>query len=226
MSPQARPGRNWSAGSALPYWLEEFGQLKWAVATLAGALALAAVLLLLSEGYRDEAVAGEQQAQQARDLDYRRLSQADEEKRDIRAYQPAFLALRSKGLIGAENRLNWTEQLRLIQEERKLLPLSYEITPQQAVPPEPNLDLGSYQLHSSRMQVHLDLLHELDLFNLFADLRKHSYFTVQRCSLQRLAESGNPEAGATPTLSADCTLNWLTLAAPAGAPATETKAAQ
>lgn len=226
MSPQARLSKNWPAGSALPYWIEEFGQLKVAVATMAGALALAAVLLLLTEGYRDEAVAREQLAQQARDLAYRRLARADEEKRDIRAFQPAFLALRSKGLIGAENRLNWTEQLRLIQENRKLLPLSYEIAPQQAVPPEQNLDLGAYQLHASRMQLHLDLLHEMDLFNLFADLRKNNYFTVQQCSLRRLADSGNPETGAAPSLAADCTLNWLTLAAPAGAPPPETKARQ
>ena len=70
--------------------------------------------------------------------------------------------------------------------------------------------MGQYQLRGSRMQLHLDLLHELDLLNLLDDLRQAGYFAVQECTLKRNG-AGGPPAGATSALSADCSLLWLTL---------------
>jgi hypothetical protein len=107
----------------------------------------------------------------------------------------------------------------MAQERRQLPPLSYEIEPQQAVRMEAQLDLGDYQLHGSRMRLHMELLHEEDLLNFLADLRQTSFFAVQNCAVKRLgrvADSG-------PALGADCTLNWISLEKAPKAPPAERK---
>lgn len=148
-----------------------------------------------------------------------RLAHAETEKEEIRLYQPQFVELRRKGMVGPERRLDWVEAIRLIQEQRRLLPLSYEIDVQQPYRLETALPTGDYALLGSRMALHMDLLHELDLLNFLADLRLAGTFAVQDCSIRRTAAAASPVAGVVgPTLNADCTLNWLTLTpAPAGA---------
>lgn len=150
-----------------------------------------------------------------------RLAHAEAEKEEIRLYQPQFVELRRRGLVGPERRLDWVEAIRQIQEQRRLLPLSYEIEVQQPYRLETALPTGDYSLLGSRMVLHMDLLHELDLLNFLADLRMAGMFAVQDCSIRRTAGASSPVtlavAGAVvPGLNADCTLNWLTLT-PGGA---------
>jgi hypothetical protein len=71
------------------------------------------------------------------------------------------------------------------------------------------LTMGQYQLRGSKMQLHMDLLHEMDLLNFFDDLRQSGYFAVQECALKRGGGAANP--GQNASLSADCSLLWLTL---------------
>ncbi|HEX8405176.1 MAG TPA: hypothetical protein VF670_11205, partial [Duganella sp.] len=69
-------------------------------------------------------------------------------------------------------------------------------------------------------RLHMDLLHEMDLFNFFADLRARGFFAVQDCSIKRLGTvAGAGGAAEGPTLGADCTLNWITMTPVPKAPA-------
>jgi hypothetical protein len=198
---------------ALPYWISEFHLIRTAVLTMIGALTISLTGVLLSEWKQQEAEENMDQALRLRDTAYSRYAHVDNEKRDIRNFQPRYIALRARGLIGEEKRLEWVDAIRQTQEQRKLLPLSYEIEPQQTVRLESALDLGDYQLQGSRMRLHMDLLHEMDLFDFFDDLRQRSFFAVQDCSIKRLGvATGAPGAPGAPTLGADCTLNWITLA--------------
>lgn len=194
---------------ALPYWLREFALIRWGVVALAASIGVGVAAVASSNWYLRDAAAGRDHAQQARDAAYTRFALSENEKREIRTYQPQFLDMRSKGLVGEENRLNWLDAIRQIQEQRRLLPLSYEIAPQQPVALDSKLPLGDYQLRSSRMNLRMDLLHELDLFNFFDDLRLHGYFAVESCTLKRLTAAANVSDA--PAVSADCTLNWPTL---------------
>jgi hypothetical protein len=194
---------------ALPYWITEFALIRTAVLTLVAAVTLSLTGVLLSELKKQEASATLETSQRGRDAAASRYAQVDSEKRDIRNYQQRFVALRQRGLVGDERRLEWLDAIRATQEQLKLAPLSYEIEPQQTVRLESPLDLGEFELRGSRMRLHMELLHELDLFNFFQTLRQHSYFAVQDCSIKRLGVvAGTPGA---PTLGADCTLNWITL---------------
>ena len=109
--------------------------------------------------------------------------------------------------------IEWVEAIRLIQERRRLQPLTYEIDPQQPYKLEGRLATGDYQLLGSRMTVHMDLVHEMDLFQFLVDLRQHGVFTVQQCTVARRPASAAAAApaAAAGTLTSDCTLHWLTL---------------
>lgn len=214
------PGKKKKPAIAIvvPYWVREFALIRWGVAALACGLAVGVAAVVYSNAQLRDASATRAHVQQVRDAAFARYADADNEKREIRAFQPTFIAMRDRGLVGEENRLAWLDAIRRIQEERRLLPISYEVTPQQPVTPDPRVATGDYQLHASRMALHMELLHELDLFNFLEDLRTRGYFTVQDCAIKRLAAGGQANAAA---LTADCTLNWVTLTpgtpAPAGA---------
>lgn len=210
MSTQPAAAKKKPAASVpLPYWINEFYLLRTSVLTLIGALIVSVVGVWLSYTKQQDAAVLAEHAQRTRDAAYSRYAQVDNEKRDIRNFQHRFVELRQRGLIGDEQRLAWLDAIRQAQEQLKLPPLSYEIEPQQVVTLEAPLDLGEYQLRGSRMHLHMELLHELDLFNFLQDLRERGYVAVQDCSLKRLGVSaGVPGAS---TLNADCTLNWITL---------------
>lgn len=194
---------------AVPFWLREFALVRLATVALAGSLGIVAAAVFASNWYLNDALDSQAQAKQGRDAAYARYAQVDNEKREISAYQPQFITLRSKGLIGEENRLDWVDAIRQIQERRRLLPLSYDIAPQQSVTLAAEVVTGEYLLRASRMNLRMDLLHELDLFNFLDDLRRRGYFGVQSCSLKRMAAA--PAQERAPTVAAECTLNWLTL---------------
>jgi hypothetical protein len=209
-----------AARVALPYWIAEFALIRTAVLTAVGAITIGLSAVLVT-GWRQEAADTEvQRVQRVRDVAHSRYAHVDNEKRDIRNFQQRYMELRARGLIGEENRLEWVDAIRQTQEELRLLPLTYEIDPRQPVRLESALDLGDYQLQGSRMRLHMDLLHEMDLFNFFADLRARGFFAVQDCSIKRLGTvAGAGGAAEGPTLGADCTLNWITMTPVPKAPA-------
>jgi hypothetical protein len=214
MSPasrKAKPARK----TVLPYWLREFALIRLQVIVLVLTVAVAITAVSTSRWYWHQARDYQAWAQQKRNGARDRLFNAETEKREIRLYQPQYAALRERGLIGQENRLDWVDAMRQIQEQRKLMPITYELEPQQPVQMDGAMELGGYRLHGSRMNLHMDLLHEGDLFVLLDDLRQRSFYSAQECSIKRAA-AGLPTPLA-PTLTADCTLNWLTLT-PAPAP--------
>lgn len=196
----------------LPAWLGELPLVRRALLCFALTVLASVILLSVSAAYRERAAQQLEFARHARAAAASLFNHAEMEKGEIRLYEPQFLALRRRGLIGEENRLAWIDAIRLSQEQRKLLPIAYEISAQQALQVPLPMVMGQYQLRGSRMQLHLDLLHELDLLNLLDDLRQAGYFAVQDCTLKR-SGAGSAGAGAAlaPALSADCSLLWLTL---------------
>jgi hypothetical protein len=189
----------------------EFSLLRNAMLVFLGTLAVALAAVSASSWQLRHAHFDEAAALLERDGARLRLAHAETEKEEIRQYQPQFVELRRRGLVGPERRLDWVEAIRQIQEQRRLLPLSYEIEVQQPYRLETTLPTGDYALLGSRMVLHMDLLHELDLLNFLADLRLTGTFAVQDCVIRRAAGAA-PVAGVlAPTLNADCTLNWLTL---------------
>ena len=214
MKPPFTPGMKKPAATTrpLPPWLGELHLIRRALLCCVATVMLSLLALHLASDYRDRQAQRLDLAQKERRVAAARFNQVETEKLEIRAFAPRFQALQRRGLIGEENRLAWIDAIRLSQQQRHLLPLSYEISAQQVLKVPLPLTMGQYQLRGSKMQLHMDLLHEMDLLNFFDDLRQSGYFAVQDCVLKRGA-SGAVAAGAQAgaTLSADCSLLWLTL---------------
>lgn len=196
----------------LPAWLGELHLVRGALLCFALTLLASVALLSLSGAYRMREAQLLYLAQHTRTAAANLFNHAEAEKQEIRAYEPQFLALRQRGLIGEENRLAWIDAIRRSQEQRKLLPISYDISAQQALQVPLPMVMGQYHLRGSRMRLRMDLLHEMDLLNLFDDLRQAGYFAVQDCTLKRHGAAGaGAGSGETPTLGAECELLWLTI---------------
>lgn len=137
-----------------------------------------------------------------------KLLQAEKEKNEIQAYQPRYLALRERGFLGEERRLDWMEYIRQIRENRKLLPVGYEISARQAFQDNPAV-AGNLELRGSRIRLRMGLLHELDLFNFLDDLSEKGFYTAQECTVKRTSTA--TEDPQSPKLDAECILYWLTI---------------
>lgn len=199
-----------AAPRAQASWLAELDLIRRPLLVFGASVLLAVCAIGFSHAFLARQRTTHEQARLAQLAAFDRYNHVENDKLDLRNFEQPYRALLAKGLIGPENRLDWIDAIHSSQQQRKLLPITYDIDAQQVLPPDPRMALGPYQLHGSKMTLHMDLLHEMDLFNFFADLRQRNYFSVQACTLKRIGAG----AALAPTLSADCTLYRLTLGAP------------
>jgi len=136
----------------------------------------------------------------------------DEEEKKIKEFYPRFIELYDNGLIGEEHRLNWLEVLRESGESIQIPAMSYKIDSQKRYVPEFSINMGSFQLFSSSMELELGLLHEGDLIRLLKNLDNNAdgSYTVSGCkfSLASREIHSNPDK---PNIAATCTLQWFTI---------------
>lgn len=138
-----------------------------------------------------------------------RLRQVNQEEQEIKLKSALFSNLAARGILGEEQRLDWVELLRDIEERRRLLDMEYEFAPQQAL----GSNNGQWGFYASTMKVQLQLLHEEDLLNFLADLRNYAKALVQvrNCNVSRIPRAGGTPGSVTANLQAQCTLDWITI---------------
>ena len=143
-----------------------------------------------------------------------KLARARDEELEIKKKIAHFNDLSGRGIFGDEHRLDWIELIRRIKDTRKLIDIQYEIAPQQtldaAILPGSS---GNYVFLASKMQLRMKLLHEEDLLNFLSDLRAsaHAYLRLRSCDVERLPRISGDNRGITPQLSANCTIDWITI---------------
>ncbi len=144
----------------------------------------------------------------------RKYLSVDEDERVITEYQPTFVELYRRGIVGAEHRLSWVETLTAAGAASALPDLAYKIDAQQVYSPEPPLATGPFDVHVSAMHLSLGLLHEGDLARLLAalDSNAQGLYRVAACELSREATARAVADPAAARLRAECTLEWFTLA--------------
>lgn len=144
-----------------------------------------------------------------------KLARARDEEQELRDKIVRFQALRTRGYIGAEKRLDWVEAIARIKAARRIFKLEYEFAPQRPVDAgilPGGASAGGFEIMSSRMRMQIQLLHEEELLAFLTDLRDAVQALVQvpSCTIERLAP-GNTERGSKAQLRAECTLEWITL---------------
>ena len=108
-------------------------------------------------------------------------------------YHRRYQRYHDLGFIGRESRLDWIETLRTTAETLELPRVSYAIEPQlaAAAPVESVIDVNDIQIHVSRAQLEMGLIHELDLLRFFDELQATApgLIKVDDCALTWLAEA-------------------------------------
>jgi len=158
-------------------------------------------------------------SEQARD----KYTQAANERREIHDFQPKYIQLMKTGFIGEEKRLDWVEGIKRIQEQRSLLSIHYEISPQVGFQEDPTLETGELELRGSKMKFKMLLLHEMDLLNFLDDLKSIQVYSLHDCNVSRIRQA-MPER-LSPRLDGECSLYWVTLSKRAGAEGADAPAA-
>lgn len=72
------------------------------------------------------------------------------EENEIKQKSAIFNDLRSRGVIGDEQRLEWVELLKEVRDQRKLIDLKYEIAPQRSLDAK---QIDGYNFFSSEMEL-------------------------------------------------------------------------
>ena len=135
-----------------------------------------------------------------------------DEEQTIHTYLPQYEELTRHGVVGPEQRLDWMEALRAASEALKLPSVRYDIHPQELYLDGLPVGSSQFRVYASRMTLTLGLLHEEDLIRLLYELRSRAtgLFTVEECSLRRLAAGVEPDPGRA-NVNAECSLAWTTI---------------
>ncbi len=158
---------------------------------------------------------------QQREEAQQKLSRAREEEQEIREYLGLYQHLEKQNIVGDEKRLDHIEALQQVYEKHKLAPITYEIFPQQTVQLDASVKTAEMELRATSAKLTLDLLHEGDLLTLLSALKQNAsdFFSAQNCRIQRRQLStAETEHKLENRLTAECTINWLTIGARQKAP--------
>lgn len=190
-------------------------RLQWAIAFLVIMAAIGGGSVWTTHQLKISSEKAFKEAAAARRDMQTRLARASEEQQELRDKIERFQALKTRGYIGPEQRLDWIEAIARIKAARGILKLDYEFAPQR--PADAGLlpggaSAGGFEIMSSPMQLQLQLLHEGELLTFLAELRNtvQALVKVRSCTIERIAP-GNPGRGNLAQLKADCTLEWITL---------------
>lgn len=194
---------------------QDFKHLQWALVFLAACLLISGAAIGVTLTLKKQAEQAYGAAVAAEKEIETKISLARSEEQELRDKIARFQALKSRGIIGAEQRLDWIETISRLKTARRIFQLDYEFAPQRpvdgAILPS-GAAAGGLEIMASQMRLHMQLLHEGDLLGFLDDLRASvpALIQVRACTIERGVR--NPaERGASPQLTAECTLEWITL---------------
>lgn len=189
--------------------------LRLPLTTLSAAIIVSVLLLIFTLSYKNnqQTVTSELEGELA--AAKRRYENARRDKALYRQYVETYLDYSERGVIGAEQRLNWIEELQEINKQLKLPSLKYEISPQ-TLTEIPGVELpGNISVRSSTMHLSAGLLHEEDGLFILETLRREAggFYALQECRMDsNLPEGRLDYRPNTAYIDMDCTLDWYTIA--------------
>ncbi len=143
-----------------------------------------------------------------------RVQRSGTEKELIARYLPNYRKLDALGFVGDDQRINWLDALRNVNQKGGLFGISYDITPKKAYPYAAALGGSQLNLSQSVMKLRFQMLHESDLQMFFEYLAEQNagVFIVNQCSVRRA--SVTPSERFQPNMNAECELAWITAQPP------------
>ena len=130
-------------------------------------------------------------------------------RRLVDRYHRRYEQFNDLGFVGRESRLDWIETMRETSTDLTLPRVSYALEPQlKVIAPVESIMAGeNIQVHLSRLQLEMGLVHEIDLLRFFDELQQKApgLIKVDRCDLTWQAESPT-KATVGANILADCSI--------------------
>lgn len=183
-----------------------------AVALAAMLLAAAGATLVALVWQESTRVSGELAAAREAHAQFgERLARAALAGREREERAPLYRRMRELNIVGSERRLEWVETLARIREQRALPELRYQIAPRRLLRTAADGPEGVAS-YASTLTLEAALLHEGDLLDVLADLRRAggAYYAVRHCAIERgeRAAASGPLAA---RLRARCDIDLVTI---------------
>jgi hypothetical protein len=191
---------------------KDFALMRLPVAVLVATLILSAVLVKASL-VQQKAADKQRRAQVAALKEaHDRFQRSGEEHAVIREYLPAYRRLQDEGLVGAEQRIEWIENLRAANKQAGLFGVNYQLEARKPFSLVGQGNPVAQYLQQSDMKLSFGLVHEGDLmrFMQMLEARQSGMFFVRSCTIDRPSRIDSP-APRQPNLNATCDLSWLTI---------------
>lgn len=198
---------------------KDLKRLQWAIAFLVVMCLVGAGAVWTTDQMKKSSNIAFQNATAARKDIQTKLARARDEQQELTEKLTRFQALRARGLIGPERRLDWVEAIARIKTAQRIFKLDYEFAPQRHVDASilpGGSAAGGFEIMSSQMRMQIHLLHEGELLAFLAELRTDLRKTVdalvhvRSCNIERLVP-GTADRASKALLKAECTLEWITL---------------
>ena len=183
---------------------DDLPRLKWAISAVVVAVALVAAACWHLDRQRKEALGELDRAQRAYRNAHARYVNAQRDENQLRHVIARFDALRERGVVGPEARLDWVERVRRARESAGLERLEFEVRPRRPL----RASDARYRLTASTMSVLGELPHEGHLLNFLDQVftETSALPRVRRCRVSRLPEG--PDGS---KLAFECEIDWVTV---------------
>jgi hypothetical protein len=191
---------------------KDFGAMKMPAIALAIAVAASFAMVGFTSNQRTQSERQYRDQLTALQGARTRYQRSGEERETVMHYIQAYRQLEKIGFVGAEQRLNWVESLRLANAQAGLFGVDYQMTAQAPFPFVAKDNPVSERLKHSQMKLSFGVLHEADLMRLFNALsaQQPGLFALTGCSMDRAGRQG-PPLPKQANLSAQCDLSWVTI---------------
>lgn len=191
------------------FWKTDFPLIRQASITFGICLLIAFVCIFGSKYYLNQQEEVKQLALTELTQAQEKYTEATNEKNNIRDFRPRYLELVESGFVGEEKRLEVIELIRAIQENYKLLPINYTISPQQVVTIDPSVMTSELDLLASKIVVNMGVLHEGDVITFINQMRAKSTYIPQSCSVK--VSDSLSDITISPRLEVQCQLFLMTM---------------
>lgn len=186
---------------------EDFSLLRGALLFLIAAIIFSVAGWVGSWQYRKMTDGEKDAAERSLGAARAQLANARAQRQYFAEYQSTYAELTAKGLFGDEKRLDWIETIHRLRDRHGIFNIEYELSAQKPMA----TPAGNVAAFASKVDLSFGLLHEQDLLDFFADFKKEvpGIFVLDSCALRR--EGLAAGIVLEPNLSANCTLQWITV---------------
>lgn len=194
----------------------DLGKLQWPLLGTLLMIVLAILPAMWSSNQVAAARSERDEAERRKISSEQRLLKVRTEEQELRERAALYQRMQLAGIIGNEQRLEWTELIEKIQQQLRIPGINYEFGIRKP------LDDGGSPEHGyfvSPMRIQMRLLHEEDLLNFLRRLQHEAkaLILIRSCTLTPLAirPVGSTDLA---QLSGECELRWITVRPPASQP--------